>query len=443
MHGRVMLGDDMPWLVPLFFGSIAIWMFPKSVETFARNKSESLLRALRWLPFALLAVIISFRVSAILSHDTTHIEVASYLQSDASLVDRLHVLFAGDGLVEWMVLPLVYLFAWSGQGSQKTWTTEGLHKLKRTLALMLLVSSTLLFDDSAYIAPETMPLVTIPSPMIDAWSVAFVALALFVVITGLLAAYAPPSGLQRYQNRFYVPASPFVLTAFAYLFMAYLSSGVFDESWWSDPRQDDAYATFWMWIFLAFNLHIFAATQRDIDVHLGAGNGRSKALAWSIGVAIAILVLVTALMMHNQQTPDQTAVKTSLWMVGWMAALMAGVLLLPLLGFDDGSRPELNWVRWSLMFGPLLWFLVFEHAPFLLLGSWIAVMMTTPLSWLLEESPPSPRPPHVAILALLALGTIVFAITSGEGLRYTIPMGASLCVVSSMLDLRHATSSRQ
>ena len=298
MHGRVMLGDDMPWLVPLFFGSIAIWMFPKSVETFARNKSESLLRALRWLPFALLAVIISLRVSAILSHDTTHIEVVSYLQSDASLVDRLHVLFAGDGLVEWMVLPLVYLFAWSGQGSQKTWTTEGLHKLKRTLALMLLVSSTLLFDDSAYIAPETMPLVTIPSPMIDAWSVAFVALALFVVITGLLAAYAPPSGLQRYQNRFYVPASPFVLTAFAYLFMAYLSSGVFDESWWSDPRQDDAYATFWMWIFLAFNLHIFAATQRDIDVHLGAGNGRSKALAWSIGVAIAILVLVTALLMH-------------------------------------------------------------------------------------------------------------------------------------------------
>ena len=48
----------------------------------------------------------------------------------------------------------------------------------------------------------------------------------------------------------------------------------------------------------------------------------------------------------------------------------------------------------------------------------------------------------VAMLALLALGTIVFAITSGEGLRHTIPMGASLCVVS-MLDLRHATSSRQ
>ena len=101
----------MPWLVPLFFGSIAIWMFPKSVETFARNKSESLLRALRWLPFALLAVIISLRISALFSHDTTHIEVAAYLGSDSTVTERLHVLFAGDGLVEWMVLPLVYLFA--------------------------------------------------------------------------------------------------------------------------------------------------------------------------------------------------------------------------------------------------------------------------------------------------------------------------------------------
>ena len=107
----------MPWLVPLFFGSIAIWMFPKSVETFARNKSESLLRALRWLPFALLAVVVSLRISALFSHDTTHIEVAAYLDSESTVKDRLHVLFAGDGLVEWMVLPLVYLFAWNGQGS--------------------------------------------------------------------------------------------------------------------------------------------------------------------------------------------------------------------------------------------------------------------------------------------------------------------------------------
>lgn len=438
-----MLGDDMPWLVPLFFGSVAVWMFPKSVELFARKRSESLLRLLRWLPFALLAVILSLRISAIFSHDTSHIEVAAYLVEDASFLDRLHVLVAGDGLVEWMVLPLVYLFAWNGQGSKQAWSTEGLYKLKRTVALMLLVSSTLLFDDSAYIAPDTMPTGTMIAPHVEAWGVAFLLCAQFVVISGLLRAYGPSTGLQSYQKRFFAPASPFVLTAFAFLFMAYLESGVFDSSWWSDPRQDDPFATLWLWIFVAFNLHIFAVPQREADAHLGPGNGRSKALGWVIGTSVGLLIVVTAILMHDQQTPDATSVRTSLWLVGWMSALMAGVLLLPLLGFDDGSRPELNWVRWSLMFGPMLWFLMFEHSPFLLLGSWFALMATSPMAWALEDSAPSPTLWHSVGLVLLGITVICVVVISGEGLQYALPLGALLCIASSMLDVRHASLSRQ
>jgi hypothetical protein len=443
MCGWVMLGDDMPWLVPLFFGSVAVWMFPKSVELFARKRSESLLRLLRWLPFALLAVILSLRISAIFSHDTSHIEVAAYLVEDASFLDRLHVLVAGDGLVEWMVLPLVYLFAWNGQGSKQAWSTEGLYKLKRTVALMLLVSSTLLFDDSAYIAPDTMPTGTMIAPHVEAWGVAFLLCVQFVVITGLLRAYGPSTGLQSYQKRFFAPASPFVLTAFAFLFMAYLESGVFDSSWWSDPRQDDPFATLWLWIFVAFNLHIFAVPQREADAHLGPGNGRSKALGWVIGTSVGLLIVVTAILMHDQQTPDATSVRTSLWLVGWMSALMAGVLLLPLLGFDDGSRPELNWVRWSLMFGPMLWFLMFEHSPFLLLGSWFALMATSPMAWALEDSAPSPTLWHSVGLVLLGITVICVVVISGEGLQYALPLGALLCIASSMLDVRHASLSRQ
>jgi len=438
-----MLGDDMPWLVPLFFGSVAVWMFPKSVELFARKRSESLLRLLRWLPFALLAVILSLRISAIFSHDTSHIEVAAYLVEDASFLDRLYVLVAGDGLVEWMVLPLVYLFAWNGQGSKQAWSTEGLYKLKRTVALMLLVSSTLLFDDSAYIAPDTMPTGTMIAPHVEAWGVAFLLCVQFVVITGLLRAYGPSTGLQSYQKRFFAPASPFVLTAFAFLFMAYLESGVFDSSWWSDPRQDDPFATLWLWIFVAFNLHIFAVPQREADAHLGPGNGRSKALGWIIGTSVGLLIVVTAILMHDQQTPDATSVRTSLWLVGWMSALMAGVLLLPLLGFDDGSRPELNWVRWSLMFGPMLWFLMFEHSPFLLLGSWFALMVTSPMAWALEDSAPSPTLWHSVGLVLLGITVICVVVISGEGLQYALPLGALLCIASSMLDVRHASLSRQ
>ena len=443
MCGRVMLGDDMPWLVPLFFGSIAIWMFPQTVETFARNKGESLLRAVRWLPFALLAVILSLRISAIFSHDTSHIEVVAYLSADATFIDRIHVLFAGDGLVEWMLLPLVYLFAWNGQGSKRSWTVEGLYKLKRTLALMLLVSSTLLFDDSAYIAPETFPTALIPAPHIDAWGVVFLVLAQYVFISGLFTAYGPLCGLKRFQNRFFAPASPLALTAFAYLFMAFSSSDIFANAWWSDPRQDDAQATLWLWIFVAFNLHMFATPQREGDAHLGAGRGRSKALAWNIGVAVLLVLLITTLLMHQQQTPDATSVRSAFWLVGWMVALMAGALLLPLLGFDDGSRPELNWVRWSCMFGPMLLFVVFEHSPFLLLGSWFAIVATTPLSWTLEEPAPSPTMMHIGCIIVLGLATLVFVLLTGQGLQMALPLGALFATISATLDLRHATLSRQ
>ncbi len=95
------------------------------------------------------------------------------------------------------------------------------------------------------------------------------------------------------------------------------------------------------------------------------------------------------------------------------------------------------------MFGPMLLFLFFEHAPFLLLGSWFAIMATTPMSWLFEETASSPSLPHRIALVILGLATLVLVLTSGEGLRYAIPLGAMLCLVSSTLDVRHASLHRQ
>ena len=95
------------------------------------------------------------------------------------------------------------------------------------------------------------------------------------------------------------------------------------------------------------------------------------------------------------------------------------------------------------MFGPMLCFLMFEHAPFLLLGSWFALVATSPLAWTLEDSAPSPTMLHRIGLALLGSAVLVVIVMSGEGLRYALPLGALLCVVSSMLDVRHAALSRQ
>ena len=440
MSGRDMLGDEMPWLVPLFFGSIAIWLFPKTVESFAKGRSERLLMALRWFPFTLLAVILSLRMSSILGHDTDHLEVVSYLQVDSSLTDRLHILFAGDGLVEWMLLPLVYLFAWNGQGMKGTWKSEHLHKFKRTLALMLLVSATMFFDDSAYIAPESLPLTQIPSPSVDMWMVITLLITEVVVISGLMSMYGPSKSIESYRRRLFLPASTFILTAFAYLAMAFMDSSVFNAEWWTDPYQNDKLAMMWLWVFVGFNLHVFGRPIQDIESKLGAGDGRSRALAFSIGVSLGLLLIVTSWLMHQQDAPDATAIRSAFWLVGWISVMMAVVLLLPILGFDDGARPELDWARWTLLFGPMVLFVAHPYSPFLLLGSWFALIATMVLPWMLEREAKS-----LPVWQVIGLGTAmiaVFSVTllSGQGLVIAIPLGGIFATASSMMMLRHAVA---
>ena len=396
--------------------------------------------ALRWFPFTLLAVILSLRMSSILGHDTDHLEVVSYLQVDSSLTDRLHILFAGDGLVEWMLLPLVYLFAWNGQGMKGTWKNEHLHKFKRTLALMLLVSATMFFDDSAYIAPESLPLTQIPSPSVDMWMVITLLITEVVVISGLMSMYGPSKSLESYRRRLFLPASTFVLTAFAYLAMAFMDSSVFNAEWWTDPYQNDKLAMMWLWVFVGFNLHVFGRPIQDIESKLGAGDGRSRALAFSIGISLGLLLIVTSWLMHQQDAPDATAIRSAFWLVGWISVMMAVVLLLPILGFDDGARPELDWARWTLLFGPMVLFVAHPYSPFLLLGSWFALIATMVLPWMLEREAKS-----LPVWQVIGLGTAmiaVFSVTllSGQGLVIAIPLGGIFATASSMMMLRHAVA---
>ena len=396
--------------------------------------------ALRWFPFTLLAVILSLRMSSILGHDTDHLEVVSYLQVDSSLTDRLHILFAGDGLVEWMLLPLVYLFAWNGQGMKGTWKNEHLHKFKRTLALMLLVSATMFFDDSAYIAPESLPLTQIPSPSVDMWMVITLLITEVVVISGLMSMYGPSKSLESYRRRLFLPASTFVLTAFAYLAMAFMDSSVFNAEWWTDPYQNDKLAMMWLWVFVGFNLHVFGRPIQEIESKLGAGDGRSRALAFSIGVSLGLLLIVTSWLMHQQDAPDATAIRSAFWLVGWISVMMAVVLLLPILGFDDGARPELDWARWTLLFGPMVLFVAHPYSPFLLLGSWFALIATMVLPWMLER-----EAKKLPVWQVIGLGTAmiaVFSVTllSGQGLVIAIPLGGIFATASSMMMLRHAVA---
>ena len=116
-NGRFMLGATcLGW-------SRFLWIrrhldVSQSVERFLSTKTRRW-QVLKWLPF-FCSQSSSHCVSSF-SHDTTHLEVAAYLDADASVGERLHVLFAGDGLVEWIVLP--FICSLNGQGSS-SWTVK-------------------------------------------------------------------------------------------------------------------------------------------------------------------------------------------------------------------------------------------------------------------------------------------------------------------------------
>jgi hypothetical protein len=238
----------------------------------------------------------------------------------------------------------------------------------------------------------------------------------------------------------FLPASTFILTAFAYLAMAFMDSSVFNGEWWADPYQNDKLAMMWLWVFVGFNLHVFGRPIQDIESKLGAGDGRSRALAFSIGVSLGLLLIVTSWLMHQQDAPDATAIRSAFWLVGWISVMMAVVLLLPILGFDDGARPELDWARWTLLFGPMVLFVAHPYSPFLLLGSWFALIATMVLPWMLEREAKS-----LPVWQVIGLGTAmiaVFSVTllSGQGLVIAIPLGGIFATASSMMMLRHAVA---
>ena len=116
------------------------------------------------------------------------------------------------------------------------------------------------------------------------------------------------------------------------------------------------------------------------------------------------------------------------------------VLLLPLLGFDDGARPELDWARWTLLFGPMVLFVIHPYSPFLLLGSWFALIATMVLPWMLERE--ANTLPVWQVVALSAGMIAVFSVTllSGQGMVIAVPLGGMFATLSSMMMLRHAAA---
>ena len=96
-----MLGDALPWFMPLFVFALLAWIFYEAIESVVRSRNVAFgpkaLTALRWLPAVQLLVMLMNRCVAILQRDTSHLEVAQYLGQGEFETHHLKLIFVGGG----------------------------------------------------------------------------------------------------------------------------------------------------------------------------------------------------------------------------------------------------------------------------------------------------------------------------------------------------------
>ena len=97
----------------------------------------------------------------------------------------------------------------------------------------------------------------------------------------------------------------------------------------------------------------------------------------------------------------------------WVAAVAVSVMMmvqvLPALGFDAAPRPEIWWMKMTLMFSPIILCMFTPFALFLIPAIWLALPWSSLTPWFIERDVPSPSASFVLypILFITAMCAIL------------------------------------
>ncbi len=162
-----MLGDTLPWFLPLFVFGLFAWIFYEAIEKYAKKKNTSFwlgaILAIRWLPPVQLLLMLIVRLIALIQRDLTHIEIAQYMgPGDFSLSD-LKLIMTGDGGFESVVL-VILLFALLSErlpsiaNARSDLRQDFRNRMMMFTGLVLLLFSTTLFQETPQFSNEHLNL---------------------------------------------------------------------------------------------------------------------------------------------------------------------------------------------------------------------------------------------------------------------------------------------
>ena len=137
-------------------------------------------------------------------------------------------------------------------------------------------------------------------------------------------------------------------------------------------------------------------------------------------------MLLLTLLHMNQLTEFGSDLGPStygIWMSSVAISSMMLVQFMPALGFDAAPRPEIWWMKMTLLYAPVIMSMFTSYAVLLIPAIWVVLPLSSVASWLIEKDVASPSYSFV-LYPLLAATLAASALPFG----WNIPFLAALWV---------------
>ena len=396
-----MLGDTMPWFLPLFVFGLFAWVFYEAVEKYGNQKNTSFwmkaVWGIRWLPPVQLVFMLILRLISLIQRDLSHIEVAQYLGPGDFATRDLKLMLTGSGGVEIIVLVLFVFALFSERlpslaNARSDLRQSFRNRLMMFSGLVILLSSTVLFPESAYYV--TSPLPASPIGVIPSWQT-LVPLLLFAGLTMFGGELFAVSSLFFAGGNFQTLArrARYKVLLLAFITVVWLSTSLdLDEDWLLKVPELGLVLLLIILLHMSVCLAIIIQPAVQIESELNHGDGRS----WGMLVLAAVMALFVLIL-----TPlhlDKIGVFGSglgpyaygIWVATIAVSGMMLVQFLPALGFDAAPRPEIWWMKMTLVFSPIILCMFTPFAIFLIPAIWLALPWSSLAPWFIERDVPSP-----------------------------------------------------
>ena len=388
-----MLGDVAPWYLPLMFGACMLWCFAPSLMPWCDERG-ALGLVYKWTPPAMVGGLVLYRAKGIFSLDFSHTEVATILTPSSSRADQITLMFTGQGAIEGALLALMMFSLLSPKlpslravGVEHRQAVQ--QGLMRHSGWWILICVVLLFSDSHYIEPSSLP----SSPTVELaswWSLAsIVCFSLLLIMSGEIVASTSLLTTNDSTSLLFRRAVLKLLLLLPVACYAIAQTEVLSEAWWARPMHDSKQTVALMILVYSLLICCVHAPAAWLESGLGQGDGQSVSMTWGYGgvVALSFFVCIGSVNHVDLFGTGMQVILVSLRLTSFIALAGALSMLLPTMGFDSAHRPELWWLRFTLylcvpvgsLFSVSFWLLI----PLV----FTAGILTLNLPWILEDHP--------------------------------------------------------